>query len=283
MAPNRKTAGRDQVGDRLRRSYGVLGLLVAAAMAGACSGADERRTSSSARSTTVATTVESATPGLPGDSTPAPTQARPTGAQRPEAGFVVRSVLDGDTLTLADGRRVRLAQVDAPETDECYGPQSSNALRALVEGRTVTLRRPSKGPERDRYGRTVAEVSVGGQSVNERLVGDGTAEWYEQFAREDADLAGRLRSAEANAQAAGRGLWSACASSGPGAAFPPPTQALAPSSGACHAAYPGDCIPSPPPDLDCPDIERKVRVDHAHGDPHRFDANKDGWGCESYG
>jgi hypothetical protein len=124
---------------------------------------------------------------------------------------------------------------------------------------------------------------VGRQSVNERLVGDGAAEWYEQFAREDADLAGRLRSAERDAKAAGRGLWSECASSGPGGESPPPTQADATSSGACHAAYPDDCIPAVPPDLDCPDIKRRLRVDHSQGDPHGFDANKDGWGCESYG
>ena len=232
---------------------------------------------------TVATTIESAAPGFRSETTATTTQGLHTGAQGSEAGFAVRSVVDGDTLTLADGRSVRLAQVDAPETDECFGSQASSALRALVQGRTVTLRRSSNGPERDRYGRTVAEVFVGGQSVNQRLVVDGAAEWYEQFAREDADLAGRLALAEGDDQAAGRGLWSACASAGPAAGSPPPAQARTPSDEECHPAYPDDCIPPAPPDLDCPDIERKVRVDQGQRDPHRFDANADGWGCESYG
>jgi micrococcal nuclease len=87
-----------------------------------------------------------------------------------------------------------------------------------VDGETVTLRRPSTGPEHDRYGRTLAEVFVGGRSVNEMLVHDGAAEWYEEFAGEDAELAGRLRSAESGAKIARKGLWSACASPAPVAA-----------------------------------------------------------------
>lgn len=200
----------------------------------------------------------------------------------------VRSVTDGDTLVVTDGRRVRLAQVDAPETSDCFGSQATEALRRMADGQPVTLRRPSNGPERDRYGRTLAEVLIAGRSVNEALVAEGAAEWYDAFAREDPDLAERLRAAENAAREAGRGLWSACRA---GAAAPPASPApaggtaagVSTTSGDCHPAYPDDCIPPAPPDLDCVDISRRVRVDHAHGDPHRFDADKDGWGCESYG
>jgi hypothetical protein len=48
----------------------------------------------------------------------------------------------------------------------------------------------------------------------------------------------------------------------------------------CNAAYPDVCIPSPPPDLDCKDITfRNFRV--LAPDPHRFDGDKDGIGCET--
>jgi len=48
----------------------------------------------------------------------------------------------------------------------------------------------------------------------------------------------------------------------------------------CDPSYPTVCIPSPPPDLDCGDITyRKFVV--LQPDPHRFDGDKDGIGCES--
>jgi hypothetical protein len=50
----------------------------------------------------------------------------------------------------------------------------------------------------------------------------------------------------------------------------------------CDPAYPDDCLPSPPPDLDCADIGRRVAVDHKYGDPHRLDADGDGYGCDRY-
>ena len=53
-----------------------------------------------------------------------------------------------------------------------------------------------------------------------------------------------------------------------------------PDASRCDASYPGVCIPPPPPDLDCGDISvRRFRVIGA--DPHRFDIDGDGLGCES--
>lgn len=48
----------------------------------------------------------------------------------------------------------------------------------------------------------------------------------------------------------------------------------------CDPSYPDVCIPSPPPDLDCADI-RYRRFTVVAPDPHRFDIDKDGIGCES--
>lgn len=61
-------------------------------------------------------------------------------------------------------------------------------------------------------------------------------------------------------------------------ATPAPTD---PPSNQCDASYPTVCIPSPPPDLDCPDIGYKnftVRPP----DPHNFDTDHDGIGCETH-
>lgn len=56
---------------------------------------------------------------------------------------------------------------------------------------------------------------------------------------------------------------------------PPP-----PPPANCDPSYPDFCIPPPPPDLDCGDISRK-RFTVLQPDPHNFDADKDGVGCES--
>ena len=54
----------------------------------------------------------------------------------------------------------------------------------------------------------------------------------------------------------------------------------------CHPSYPDFCIPPPPPDLDCKDIPRekwnfRVRWDVPDPDPHHFDRDMDGIGCET--
>lgn len=48
----------------------------------------------------------------------------------------------------------------------------------------------------------------------------------------------------------------------------------------CDPSYPDFCIASPPPDLNCPDISQK-RFTVSGSDPHGFDRDNDGVGCES--
>ena len=47
----------------------------------------------------------------------------------------------------------------------------------------------------------------------------------------------------------------------------------------CDPAYPDACIPPPPPDLDCGEIPHR-RFTVLAPDPHGFDRDKDGVGCE---
>ena len=57
---------------------------------------------------------------------------------------------------------------------------------------------------------------------------------------------------------------------------PPITQ---PPVGNCHSSYPTTCIPPAPPDLDCDDVSARRFVVRPP-DPHGFDADGDGIGCE---
>ena len=197
--------------------------------------------------------------------------------------YSVTRVVDGDTIVVGGGRRVRLVQIDAPELaqGECYAAAAKSTLaRLLPRGARVSLELDPRLDRVDRYGRLLAYVRKGRTNVNLALVARGAASvWF--YERVRGKYAGSLLRTAKEARAAKRGLWKAC----PGTRLDPMRavetgRASTPSSD-CDASYPGTCIPSPPPDLDCADIGRKVQV--RPPDPHRLDGDGDGWGCESYG
>jgi len=50
---------------------------------------------------------------------------------------------------------------------------------------------------------------------------------------------------------------------------------------ACDPSYPDFCMPPHPPDLNCPDVPANLKPFRVlPPDPHNFDGNKDGRGCE---
>ncbi len=115
----------------------------------------------------------------------------------------VVGVADGDTVTvLVDHHRrvrVRLHGVDCPEKKQAFGKRAKQLTSRLVFGKTVRV----KVATTDRYGRTVGEVFVGDQSLNEALVKAGLAWWYKKYARRAKVLA----VLEDEARRARRGLW----------------------------------------------------------------------------
>ncbi len=91
---------------------------------------------------------------------------------------VVANIVDGDTIDLEDGTRLRLLLVDAPEItsgkDDCYGQEAAAYTRLKLLGQEVSLAYDEAGCA-DRYGRTLAYVSVGELEVNRELVKRGLA------------------------------------------------------------------------------------------------------------
>lgn len=121
-------------------------------------------------------------------------------AQADLQGFVV-SVHDGDSLTvLVDSQqvKVRLADIDAPELKQAFGPRSKQSLLELCLGKAATL----EDQGRDRYVRTIARVRCAGVDANRQQVQRGMAWVFDRYVK-DRSL---YRDQEA-ARAAKRGLW----------------------------------------------------------------------------
>lgn len=89
---------------------------------------------------------------------------------------LVTSVIDGDTIELQDGRRVRYLGIDTPETGEYYGSEATARNRELVENKVVELQSGER--DKDEYGRLLRYVYVDGTFVNAELVAQGYATAY---------------------------------------------------------------------------------------------------------
>jgi micrococcal nuclease len=221
----------------------------------------------------------------------------------------VYRVVDGDTVdfVLSDGRtdRVRFILIDTPETvhptepEGCFGREANDFASWLLSlGAEVYLERDVS--ERDQFDRLLRYVwlDFGGGEVyllNEALVRSGYAA-LSTFPP-DVKYVDEVQAAQQFAQKHERGLWGACESFGapvattqqpaaPPAADSQPPQAqagnpapVAAPAGGCDASYPDICLPSSP-DLNCGDIPHR-RFTVLPPDPHNFDGDHDGVGCES--
>jgi micrococcal nuclease len=186
----------------------------------------------------------------------------------------VTRVVDGDTVHVNIGgrdERVRLIGIDAPEVGRCDAAKATSLARSLAQGRAVKLVGDRTQATRDRYGRLLAYVwIVNGPDVGYQELAHGYARVY-IYDRPFQRLAA-YRRAEQTGRTRPDSIWRACSSPSPSPA-PPPQRS-------CDPSYPTVCIPSPPPDLDCADVPYQ---DFAvvPPDPHHFDGDHDGIGCES--
>jgi micrococcal nuclease len=84
---------------------------------------------------------------------------------------MVTRVIDGDTIVVEGGQRIRLLGIDTQEEGEkCYEP-AKKRLEELILKRRVEI----TGNTYDRYGRRLCYVFINGSLVNEKLVREGLA------------------------------------------------------------------------------------------------------------
>ena len=118
-------------------------------------------------------------------------------------------VVDGDTIVISGGIKVRYIGIDTPETKhptkpvQRYGPEASAANKRLVQGQVVGLE--FDVDRTDQYGRTLAYIWLGNTLVNAWLVKNG-------FARvstypPNVKYASLFRRLQKEAREGRRGLW----------------------------------------------------------------------------
>ncbi|MGE4302182.1 MAG: thermonuclease family protein [Victivallaceae bacterium] len=111
----------------------------------------------------------------------------------------VARVIDGDTFVSTSGQHYRLWGVDAPEVGQSWSAEATAALTELTTGQTVSIE-----PKGQSYDREVVRTTVEGEDISAELARRGLAHWEPQFAPRSAGYS----EAEAEARAAGRGIWS---------------------------------------------------------------------------
>lgn len=123
---------------------------------------------------------------------------------------VVMRVIDGDTIELENGEKLRYIGINTPESVdprrkvECFGKEASAFNTNLVEGKRIRLERDVS--DLDKYGRLLRFVYLeDGAFVNEMLLREG----YAHASPYPPDLSKKesLRAAEADARENQRGLW----------------------------------------------------------------------------
>ncbi|HWC11686.1 MAG TPA: thermonuclease family protein, partial [Acidimicrobiales bacterium] len=142
------------------------------------------------------------------------------GVLPPGLDTTVERVVDGDTLVVSGGHRVRLIGVDTPETKDprkpvqCFGREASAYVSSLLEG-GAGVRLVGDVEDRDAYGRTLAYVYrlPDGLFVNAELVREGYAQPL--TIPPNVAHAEEFLSLARDARERGRGLWSSCPAATP--------------------------------------------------------------------
>jgi micrococcal nuclease len=134
------------------------------------------------------------------------------GAPTAYAASNVSKVVDGDTITMSNGEKVRLIQIDTPElaSKECYGIQAKSELSKLLsQAGEVSLTSDPNLDEVDKYGRLLRYVFVGNTNLNLKLIEIGAAAPY-FYRGEKGVYAAQFLKAAQTAQKRKLGMWGMC-------------------------------------------------------------------------
>ncbi len=86
---------------------------------------------------------------------------------------IVTHIVDGDTFDIANGERIRLIGINAPEKGEYFFVEAKKHLGELIDGKKVILKKDVS--ETDRYGRLLRHVYYNDMWINKKMIEDGFA------------------------------------------------------------------------------------------------------------
>jgi micrococcal nuclease len=89
---------------------------------------------------------------------------------------VATNIVDGDTIVISGGDRVRLLGIDTPEKGEFYYSEAKKRLEALIENKEILLEK--EGDDKDQYDRLLRYVFLNDSNVNMAMVQEGYAICY---------------------------------------------------------------------------------------------------------
>ncbi|MFH1248860.1 MAG: thermonuclease family protein [archaeon] len=90
---------------------------------------------------------------------------------------IATNIIDGDTIVVSGGERIRLLGIDSPEKGEFYYSNAKKKLEALIENKEVELEK-GEGDDKDKYGRLLRYIFLNGTNINLKLVEGGYAICY---------------------------------------------------------------------------------------------------------
>jgi endonuclease YncB( thermonuclease family) len=133
--------------------------------------ADPTPTTTAPPATTVAPTT---TPAPALERAPAPEPAPESAVAPVVATNIVTHVVDGDTVDLDTGERVRIIGIDTPEKGQCGYSEATVAMSGLLRGKAVVVTAGARD-DVDRYGRILRYISVDGVDVGQAMIQGGYA------------------------------------------------------------------------------------------------------------
>jgi micrococcal nuclease len=125
----------------------------------------------------------------------------------------VADVVDGDTISfMCNGKRIkiRITGIDTPEvvdprkTVQCFGKEASKKMKELATGKEITLWRSKVGDNKDKYGRLLRYINLGGYDLGLKMISEGYAFSYKAYPHDKLE---KYNSAEKNVMSTSKGLW----------------------------------------------------------------------------